>query len=200
MSKRSIWPLVYMAGLLLVVGVLGFSGPQGSSDAGGEAIFAAADTIPDLVGTWVGTWEDTIYVGAGGSMTWQISRDGSDLTASGTIDFSYFGLGLLPGTAEGTVTSAFADNSLDFTFQAASIGSGEGTVTGSSGSGTGTVTPPLDFGDFTFEGSVGEDVISGTFDFTSPTGGAGRASLTRQVATEPSTWGDIKALYRDGSD
>ena len=200
MSKRSIWPLVYMAGLLLVVGALGFSGPHGSSEARGEVILAAADTIPDLVGTWVGTWEDTIYVWASGAMTWQISRDGSDLTASGTIDFSSFGMGLLPGTAEGSITSAFADNTLEFTFQAVGIGSGAGTVTGSSGSGTGTVIPPLDFGDFTFEGTVGEDVISGTFDFTSPTGGAGRASLTRQVATEPSTWGDIKALYRDGAD
>lgn len=200
MGKRTIWPFLYMAGLILVAGVLGFSGPNGSPEVRGEVVLAAADTIPDLVGTWVGTWEDTVYAGAGGSMTWQISRDGSDLTASGTIDFSYFGLGLLPGTADGSITSAFADNTLEFTFQAAMIGSGEGTINGGSGSGTGTVTPPLDFGDFTFEGTVGEDAISGTFDFTSPTGGAGRASLTRQVATEPSTWGDIKALYRDGSD
>jgi hypothetical protein len=200
MSKRSILPVVYMTGLLLVVGVLGFSGPHGSSEVRGEVTLAAVDTIPDLVGTWVGAWEDTVYPGAGGSMTWQISRDGADLTASGTIDFSYFGMGLMSGSAEGTVTSAFTDHTLEFTFQAAGIGSGEGSVNGSSGSGTGTVGIPLSFGDFTFEGTVSEDVISGRFDFTSPTGGAGRASLTRQVATEPSTWGDIKALYRDGAD
>ncbi len=200
MGKRSIWPAVYLAVLILAVVIVGFSGPQGSPEARGAIKLAAVDTIPDLTGTWVGSWEDTIYVGAGGSMTWQISRDGSDFSASGTIDFSYFGMGLLPGSAEGSITSVFADHVLEFTFQAASIGTGAGSVNGGSGSGTGTVTAPLSFGGFTFEGTVGEDEISGTFDFTSPTGGAGRASLTRQTATEPSTWGDIKALYRDGGE
>lgn len=198
MNKRSIWPPVYIAGLLLIVWVLAFSGPHGSSDAHCDVVFAAVDTIPDLVGTWVGTWEDTIYVGAGGAMTWEISRNGAEYSASGTIDFSYFAMGLMSGTAEGTVVSTFADHELEFTFEAAGIGSGAGTVSGGSGSGTGSVGIPLSFGDFTFEGTVGEGIISGRFDFTSPTGGAGRASLTKQVATEPSTWGDIKALYKSG--
>ena len=199
MSRRAIWPPVYIAGLLLVVGVLAVSGPQGSSEAHGQVTFAFTDTIPDLVGTWVGTWADTVYE-AGGSMTWVISRDGSDYSASGTIDFSYFGMGLLSGSAEGTVTGAFTDHVMDFTFEAAMIGSGSGTLDGGLGSGTGTVTAPLNFGGFTFQGTVGEGLITGEFDFTSPTGGKGVASLTKQTATERSTWGDIKALYRGRSE
>jgi hypothetical protein len=199
MNRRSIWPPIYVAGLLLVVGVLAISGPQGSSEAHGQVTFAFVDTIPDLTGTWVGTWADTVYL-AGGSMTWEISRDGSDYTASGTIDFTYFGMGLLSGSAEGNITSAFADHVMEFTFEAAMIGNGSGTINGNIGSGGGTVTAPLNFGEFTFEGVVVEGNIAGTFDFTSPTGGAGIASLTKQTATERSTWGDIKALYRGSSD
>ena len=63
-----------------------------------------------------------------------------------------------------------------------------------------TVTSPLNFGDFTFDGTLSGQMICGTFDFTSPTGGAGRASMTKQSATEPATWGNVKALYRDSGD
>ena len=47
--------------------------------------------------------------------------------------------------------------------------------------------------------AVAEGVIWGTFDFTNPTGGEGRAVLTNEaLPTAQRSWGDLKAEYRGG--
>jgi hypothetical protein len=199
MSKRSVGPPVYIVGLFLIVGIVALSGHEGGAEPGVATAAAAPGAVPDLTGNWVGAWQDTIYM-VGGALSWTISQDGSDLSASGSIDLSALFLGVKEGTAEGTLTAALEGDNLDFTFAATDVGNGSGSISGTSGSGSGTVTAPLNFGGFTFEGTLSNDVIQGTFDFTSPTGGAGRALLTKQTATEPTSWGEIKAIFRGAGD
>jgi hypothetical protein len=192
MEKRPNLPPIYVAALVVIAAAFAFTGQDDSPRAFGRPTPASPDSIPDLVGTWTGTWQDTIYVGAGGDLSWEISQDGPDFSASGIIDFSYFGMGSVPGTATGTITR----ETLEFTFEAPAAGSGAGVITDDAVSGTGMMIVPA-FGPFTFEGMLTDDTIRGTFDFTNPGGGAGRAVLTKETPVERASWGEVKSRFRE---
>lgn len=139
-----------------------------------------------LEGHWSGTWEDTIYE-VSGAVEATFSIVCGQVVAAGVIDLSDLGLGSQSGTGIGTV----AGDTLSFTFEAAMVGGGSGTLTlagaaggaqigaSGTGSGSGSVTAPLSFGPFTFSGSVTATTITGTFDFTNPGGGEGDVSLAK---------------------
>lgn len=131
--------------------------------------------LPPLVGTWIGTWEDTRY-NVSGTLSFTIIQNGSNFEASGTIGLQQLRLSDETGTATGTISG----NRLSFIFSSGTVGSGSGTITGNDAQGSGTVTGVLNFGEFTFSGTATNNQLSGTFEFTSPTGGWGVASLTKQ--------------------
>ena len=128
-----------------------------------------------LVGTWTGTWTDTRF-SVTGTLEATITVSGNQVQANGTIGLQSLGLGEETGTGTGTVDG----DTLNFTFEADTVGNGEGFVSDDAGSGMGTVLGVLNFGDFTFMGTVSETMIDGTFEFTAPSGGRGVATLTRQ--------------------
>ena len=137
---------------------------------------ATPSPFSSLEGTWVGTWTDTRY-DVSGTLQANFTVNGSAVTASGEIGLESLGLGKETGSGTGTVSG----DMLNFTFTADTVGAGTGSLNaGGAGSGGGTVTGVLNFGAFTYTGTVTESEISGTFNFTSPTGGNGVASLTRQ--------------------
>lgn len=200
MSSSFKWTLIGVAVLIIAVGVLVMRGPEARVQAHGEAVAVepapvATRAVPDLVGVWEGTWEDTVFTWAHGTMSWEITQDRTDLSATGVIDMTVFsdpwGLGVQSGTGSGTI----AGNVLTFDFEGDLIGTGSGTVTNNTATGSGNVGMPLGFGGFNFQGTVTDTVIRGTFDF--PTGGSGKARMTKQSPVEPSSWGGIKARYRD---
>ncbi|HUO83641.1 MAG TPA: Ig-like domain-containing protein [Thermoanaerobaculia bacterium] len=129
-----------------------------------------------LAGTWVGTWEDTRY-NVSGTLEATFTVNGSNVTATGVIGLQSLQLGNETGSGTGTVSG----ETLNFTFSADTVGNGSGSLSaGGAGSGAGSVTGVLNFGAFTYTGTVTPTEISGTFAFTSPTGGHGVASLTKQ--------------------
>lgn len=137
---------------------------------------SAAPAFSSLAGSWKGTWTDTRY-NVSGPLSATFTVNGSAVTATGTIGLQSLGLGNESGTGSGTISG----QTLNFTFGAATVGNGSGTLsTTGPGSGSGSVTAPLNFGAFTFTGSVSGTTISGNFNFTSPTGGQGTATLTKQ--------------------
>ena len=155
----------------------------------------AGDPLPDLVGTWSGTWSDTVFA-VGGAMTMDITQNGNMLSGTGTIDLTsigFFGIGVMSGSATGTI----AGNTLTFSFSADSVGMGTGTVTGGSGSGSGNVTAPMNFGAFLISGTATSTTMQGIFDFTNPGAGGGTAMLTKTSPVEPQTWSQIKAAHRE---
>ncbi len=165
-----------------------------TADRSSIAILLPADgaqVLPDLSGSWAGTWEDTLYFVDGG-LTCTITVDGNTWSAVGQIDLTALGIGWQDGTATGTLDG----NELTFTFTAAMVGNGGGAVNPTNGSGTGTVTAPLDFGSFTFTGTVSASEIAGTFDFDSIGGGEGVVSLSPGVANEALSWGDVKDRFQ----
>jgi hypothetical protein len=128
-----------------------------------------------LAGNWSGTWTDTRY-NVSGTLSASFTVNGSTVNATGVIGLESLGLGNESGTGVGTVSG----QTLNFTFSASTVGNGSGTLSAAgAGNGTGTVTGTLDFGAFTYSGTVAGDSISGNFAFTSPTGGKGVASLTK---------------------
>lgn len=169
------------------------------------ALAAEPAELPLLEGTWQGSWTDTLY-NVTGSMTIEIAVDGSDYSATGTIDVSEINAGL--GTLNGTGSGSSDGVTLSGTFDCANLGSGTATIGGAFkignkvqavGSGSGSVGAPLLFGPFVFSGTVAEGVIWGTFDFTNPGGGEGRAVLTNEaLPTTQTTWGALKAKHRGG--
>jgi hypothetical protein len=182
--------LVYLAALFVIAAAFAFTGEDDAPRAFGRATSAVPDSIPDLVGMWVGTWQDTVFPDADGDISWEITQDGSDFAATGSIDFSCFGLGSVPGTASGTITR----ETLEFTFEAPAAGSGAGAIVDGVVSGTGNLVVPA-FGPFTFEGTLTDGTIRGTFDFTG--GGAGKAVLTKETPVEPTSWGAVKSRFRE---
>lgn len=138
-----------------------------------------------LEGDWSGTWQDTIYK-VGGSLQATFSVLCGTVQATGIIGMQTFGLGDRTGSGSGTILGT----TVTFTFSGDSVGSGSGTleaggsgsVSGgdSTGSGDGSVTAPLNYGAFNFSGTVNATTLSGIFDFTSKTGGAGIVTLTKQ--------------------
>jgi len=132
-------------------------------------------TFAFLQGDWSGTWHDTRYnVSGAAHASFDVTCAG--VAATGSINLGEIGLGEETGSGSGTVSA----QTLTFDFSAATVGSGMGTLSAAdnTGSGSGSVTY-LDFGAFTFTGSVSPTTISGTFDFTSPTGGEGTISATK---------------------
>lgn len=155
----------------------------------------AGEPLPDLVGTWSGTWMDTVFA-AGGAITMDITQNGNQLSGTGTIDLTsigLFGLGIMSGSATGSIVG----NTLGFSFSADSVGMGAGTVTGGTASGGGNVTAPLNFGAFLISGTATSTTMQGIFDFTSPGAGGGTAMLTKTSPVEPQTWSEIKAAHRE---
>ena len=171
-----------VAGRVAICGVLVLAmACSASKDGGGDS---GSPTDPGvitesefafLVGVWTGTWMDTTF-GVEGTLSATFTVSGNTVDATGTIGLQSLGLGDEAGTATGMVDG----DSLTFTFEADTVGNGEGTVGGGMGSGMGTVLGVLNFGDFTFEGTAGESTIDGTFEFTAPSGGSGVATLTKQ--------------------
>ncbi len=132
-----------------------------------------------LVGTWVGPWEDTVYM-VQGSLSGTIVQAGSTLTGGGTIDLSgigFPGISVEAGSAAGTISGG----NVTFTFTSLTVGGGQGTITGNTIVGTGEVTGAMNFGGFTFVGTIDAsgNSVSGIFDFTAPAGGAGVATVTK---------------------
>jgi hypothetical protein len=168
-----------ICGVLLFV--VGCSASKDGGDSGGGSTSptdpgtVTAGEFEYLIGTWTGTWTDTRF-NVSGSLSATMAMNGNAVEATGTIGLQSLGLGDEPGTATGTVDG----NAISFTFNADTVGSGEGSVAGTTGSGMGSVLGALNFGDFTFEGTAEGTTIDGTFDFTSPTGGNGVATLTKQ--------------------
>ncbi len=176
------------------------SAPRALADAVTAPAHASPAVFPDITGQWTGTWLDTIYFAAGDMNVTISTSDGVNFTATGEIDVGSIDLtlGILPGSASGTLAGAV----LSGTFTCTNLGNGTFTLTDVGGSvdasGSGTVTAPLNFGAFTFTGTIVGNTMDGTFDFTSPTGGAGTATLIRtSTPVDESTWGEVKALYRD---
>ncbi len=187
MRHRSL--LVYFALLSLILIALfatAFSGAP-APPAHGER---NAAVLPDLVGTWTGTWRDTIFE-VGGAMTFIISENAGIWHADGSIDLTEigFGQGVMPGTADG----ASSGDALTFSFAATDVGTGGGSLISQSATGSGVIVAPMSFGNYTFEGTATDAVIWGTFDF--PTGGAGKAMLWNTTPTEETSMSAIKAHY-----
>ncbi len=199
MKGRSKWPPIYAVCLLAAAVLLGFVWPDSPVQAHSAPGATPPLEIPNIAGNWEGTWADTIYVWATGALTCTILQDGSDFTATGTIDMSVFGMGVVAGTGEGTVTRDGDRATLDFTFSASGIGTGVGALADGSGTGTGT-TVPMGFGPFTFEGTATSGAIDGTFDFTDPGGGAGTVHMLKDTPVEPLTWGAIKGRYTESDE
>ncbi len=186
--KRPLFAYFTLLALVLVAlsGTAFRSTPHVPATAAGAA--SAAD-LSNLDGTWTGTWQDTIY-GVGGDMTFDFNVAGS--VFEGTIDLSMLGLGVQSGSAS---VIAATDS---FEFTGSLVGWGRGELPGDgSASGFGSVTPPLGYGDFTFNGTVGDGVLWGTFDFLSPTGGAGKAILWNTTPTEETNMSAVKSAYGD---
>ena len=199
MTKRT--PLIYLASLFVLAALLTILvQPEGRRGIEPPAAVAfSPKAIPDLQGTWAGTWRDTVFA-VSGDLTFVIWGDGIQMEATGDIDITEInpGLGVLSGSATGTGDGDVLNGS----FNCTSLGTGSGTLTstalrGASAAGSGSVTAPLNFGPFLFTGWVDGDHMGGTFSFLNPGSGAGNATLTRTTTpAEANTWSDIKALYR----
>lgn len=196
MQRRKGNALLYLLGLFVLAGslALGGSEPPARERPQREARGGSDRETPNLLGTWVGTWTDTIFDFSGEvSMEVHSTRDGV-FAATGEIDLSslsVFGdVGVEDGSAEGDVV----DGVIDFSFSAANVGNGAGTCEGNEGWGTGTVIAPLSFGNFTYEGFVSEMMITGIFDFNA--GGAGRVTLYNVTPAAERSWSEVKAEFR----
>ncbi len=162
----------FLASVFVAAGVLGYLGCGGSSSGNPQSCTTCP--LPNFAGSWSGTWVDTRY-NVSGAITAILQQTAHIDNATGTIDLRALGLGIQNGTAGGNALG----NIVEFTFTSASVGSGAGTVHGTSSNGTGNVTA-MNFGAFTFTGAFSDTVIDGTFNFTSPTGGHGTIHLTKQ--------------------
>jgi|GEM_PF-3800995 hypothetical protein len=134
-----------------------------------------------LVGTWVGTWEDSYHIT--GSLQATITQSGSTLNGNGSIDLS--GLNSQEGfsfsTEVGTAVGTISGSSVIFVFNSSPVGFGSGSIIGNTVSGSGDVTAFLD-GDFIFTGTIeaGGTRVNAVFDFTAPGAGDGIARLNKQ--------------------
>ncbi len=199
MQKRDRWTPIYVVVVLAVAGVMAFSGQRAEMEVRVETPPASLDRLPDLVGTWEGSWRDSAFH-VGGSLTWTVAQDDTVISANGTIDLTsvgWPGVGVEQGTASGVIIPN-GRTTLVFDFSATNVGIGSGGIVGSDASGMGTVVPPMDFGDFDFEANVTDLSMQGTFAFTAPGSGHGIASLTKTSPVEPTSWGRVKERYRGG--
>jgi hypothetical protein len=150
-----------------------------TTSAGGTTTTTVAGTNHVLAGSWSGEWYDRFF-SIGGPMSATITQSGSSLEGTGSINLSsisYSGIGVETGSAEGVVGSS--GTTVTFTYSAGNVGTGGGSINGTDITGSGTVGAPMNFGTFTFSGTIDAsgDVIRGEFDFTS--GGLGTAEVRR---------------------
>lgn len=195
--KRPHRYLILYLSTLFVVAALMASSTSSRATRSGTQLARTSDNadLADLLGSWSGTWNDTIY-SVGGSLSFDITADAGVYHATGDIGLETLGLGVESGTASGNEQLG----ALVFSFSSATVGSGDGSINALTGitTGSGSVIAAIGFGAFVFQGSVSGDIMSGLFDFTSPTGGAGVAILTRTgTAVEQQPWSDVKLRYRD---
>jgi hypothetical protein len=196
------YPLAYLSAIIVSALLLSWrtDPPAAEWIAPPAAVAGSFLPLPDITGAWFGTWADTVYQ-VGGLMTFSIARDGDSWFANGTIDVTSISptLGTLSGSATGTSTAS----PLSGTFTCTNLGSGTVAIMAPPGfgdlataSGSGTVGSPLDFGPFTFSGTVVADGMVGGFDFTNPGGGKGIAALVKIVdPVAPTTWSAVKSKY-----
>jgi len=171
------------AALVMAATLVASLGCNGGNNGSGASPTDPPIPIADfsfLAGTWSGTWKDTRY-NVSGTLQATFTVTGASVSATGVIGLQSLGLGNENGSGSGTVSG----DTLSFTFSAATVGTGKGTLklsgaASSSGNGDGSVTGTLNFGGFTFAGTANGTTISGTFQFTSATGGNGVADLTKQ--------------------
>ncbi len=202
---RSLYSLLYVVVLFVVVGFLpALENDNGSPTFSLQTATASKPAVfPDLQGTWSGTWTDTLY-SVTGAVTFVIWHEGADYEATGSIDLSALGAGVLGGTASATDNGT----TLDVTFTCTNLGNGTVALNSvnnaaakltASGTGSGSVSGgALEFGAFTLTGTASETEITGSFDFTSPGGGKGIATMTRaSVPVETESWGSVKAAFRN---
>ncbi len=131
------------------------------------------DSISNLfVGNWTGSWLDTVF-NVDGDFQITVTRNTNTLNATGSIELGSIPLPDDSGAAIGTISNN--GNTVDFTFEANanSLGSGTGMINSRNISGTGTSV----FGPFSFNGTLNNNEVTGTFVFT--TGGAGVATATK---------------------
>jgi hypothetical protein len=133
-----------------------------------------------MVGTWVGTWEDTRY-SVQGSLSATFTQVGPVLSGTGTIGLSSLSI---PGvsTESGSATGVISGSDVVFTFSSGTVGSGNGALVSNVFIGTGEVTGSIGYGAFTFIGTLDAigNRIDGTFIFLAPTGGYGIATVAKQ--------------------
>jgi len=159
----------------------------------------AGGAAPDLNGTWLGGWVDTVFI-VPGPLTMDVTMDATDLDGTGTADLT--GVGLLaaePFTVTGSIVGDQITMSFSFDAAAGLVSTGDGVSSGTGVNnltGTGSVGDPLFYGSYTFVGTVTDAAIAGTFEYG--LGGAGFFALTKSSAVEPESWSRIKALHRGG--
>lgn len=145
------------------------------SGCGGGSDDSDGDAASKLVGTWSGTWVDTVW-SMQGPITITITQDGNALSAEGTVGLTEFGL----ATATMTWTGTIDGDTVTFNGTATQLGTISGTVDGDTISGNGNIAGSLMFGAFTYTGTVSGDTITCPFQFTMPGGGAGTVTVTKQ--------------------
>lgn len=132
-----------------------------------------------LVGSWSGTWIDTVF-DVQGMTDITINRNGNTITTKGSINLQTIFLPEASGTATATIIDT-TGNSLTFPFGAALLGSGTGSIIGRTFSGTGAILPSIGFGSFNFQGNIVDDnTIKGSFTFTNTGTGAGTFIMSKK--------------------
>lgn len=195
-------PLLYLTALFVVATVLAAI-TRPTVDEPAPAAASAIGELPDLTGTWVGAWTDTVFF-VSGAMTFDVVQDGASFTGTGTINVDQIqpGAGDLAGTGSGTLSLG----ELSGTFSAAQLGTGTVTITANPGAGdasasaqgSGSVTGGLfEFGPFEFEGTTTSVGMAGRFSFTNKGAGGGVAALTKKsTPTETESWGGLKDRHQ----
>jgi len=187
---------VYLATLFLAAAILAGSGSQEVAETSPRFSITPTTSggLADILGTWTGTWTDTVF-SVSGNLDFVVTEDGGSYTATGDIDLGILGLGVESGSATGSVTQGI----LSFAFNSGMVGTGGGSLDDAGNSiGTGAVTGSLNFGTFSFAGTVTSTQMTGSFEFITAGSGKGIATLTKTttaVAVEP--WGEVKDRYRD---
>lgn len=162
---------IQILGLGILVGLLTVVVLVSCEEAAADSSGGSGDVGASLVGSWSGTWEDTVY-SVDGPMNMTVTETGEGFSGSGNLT-------LLSVEHSATVSGTVSGDTLNFTFESATIGSGSGTVVGNEVSGSGSASV-LGYGPFTFSGTVDGNTITGSFDFTDATGGEGTVSVALQ--------------------
>jgi len=150
--------------------------------------------VPDLTGDWSGRWTDTRF-SVTDSVSFSIVVNGPDVSGTGTLGLmNAFGLPDEAGTITGTITG----DQLSFTFTT-NTATGGGTIINTAlNDGVGSIGGLLNFGGYTFTGTVSDVSMTWDFVFDDPSGGFGTVALTQPTTpVEESTWGRVKSQYAE---